>query len=298
MRCPHCGAEFKPAGHAQGGWVACPQCGKSSPDPEAQVSPPRGAGTAAGLGIGAILLIVLSVTGCALIGCGGVLVALLLPAVQSSREAARRMQCSNNLKQIALAMHNYHDKYGTFPAQAVMDENGRPMHSWRTALLPFLEQQALYQQYDFNEPWDSPVNRALADVRVPAYACPSSAHAPDSSETSYFVVYGDETMFAPNRWTRLSEVLDGTSNTIMVIESDSLHVPWSEPRDIPFNEMQFYLGVPDGELGASSKHMGGGANVAMGDGSVRFLRGETLDEQTFRYLLMKADGNAVYPPEW
>jgi prepilin-type processing-associated H-X9-DG protein len=298
MRCPHCGAEFKSAGHAQGGWVACPQCGKGSPDPDAQVPPPHGSGAAAaGMGIGALLLIVLGVTGCVLIGCGGVLVALLLPAVQQAREAANRSMCQNNLKQIALAMHNYHDTYQVLPAQAVLDENGRPMHSWRTALLPFIEQQALYERYNFNEPWDSPANRALADVRIPTYACTSSGHGPNSPETSYFVVYGDETMFAPNRWIGFSAVPDGTSNTIMIVESDSLHVPWSEPRDIPFNEMQFYLDVPDGELGVSSKHMGGGANVAMGDGSVRFLRGETLDEQTFRYLLMRADGNAVMMPD-
>jgi prepilin-type processing-associated H-X9-DG protein len=296
MHCPHCGAEFKPSGQAPGGWVTCPQCGKGSPDPNAPLPPQGGANaTAAGMGIGAVLLVVLGVSGCVLIGCGGILVALLLPAVQAGREAARRSQCQNNLKQIALAMHNYHDTYRALPAQAVLDENGQPMHSWRVAILPFIEQQALYQQYNFNEPWNSPANRALADVHVPAYACPSSAHGPNSNETSYFVVYGDETMFAPNRWSSFADVTDGTSNTIMIVESDSLHVPWSEPRDIPFNEMQFNLNVPDGELGVSSKHMGG-ANVAMGDGSVRFLNGDSVDEQTFRYLLMKADGNAVYVP--
>lgn len=297
MRCPHCGAEFKAAGHSQGGWVSCPSCGKSSPDPEAQVPPPPGAGaaTAAGMGIGAVLLVVLGVSGCVLIGCGGILVALLLPAVQSAREAARRMECSNNLKQIAIAMHNYHDTYKVLPAQAVLDENGQPMHSWRTALLPYIEQQALYQQYDFNKPWNSPENRALADVRIPTYACPSDPDSATSSQTSYFVVYGDETMFAPNRWISFMDVPDGLSNTIMIVESDSLSVPWSEPTDIPFDQMQFFLNPPPGEVGISSNHPGG-ANVALGDGSVRFISAEGVSEQTIRYAIMRADGQASYLP--
>ncbi|HEV7279665.1 MAG TPA: DUF1559 domain-containing protein [Pirellulaceae bacterium] len=296
MHCPHCGAEFKPAGHAQGGWVTCPQCGKGSPDPNAPLPPQGGSGAAAaGMSVGAVLMVVLGVTGCVLIACGGILVALLLPAVQASREAAVRSQCLNNLKQIALAMHNYHDTHRALPAQAVLDENGQPMHSWRTALLPFLEEQSLYQQYNFNEPWNSPTNRALADVPVRAYSCPAGGHGPDSAETSYFVVYGDETMFAPNRWTRFADVPDGLSNTIMIVESNSLHVPWSEPRDIPFDEMQFYLNAPESELSVSSAHTNG-ANVAMGDGSVRFLNQDGLDEQTFRFMLMRADGNPVSLP--
>ena len=103
---------------------------------------------------------------------GGILVALLLPAVQAAREAARRMQCTNNLKQIALAMHNYHDVHGSFPAAYIADENGRPMHSWRVALLPYLERSDLYNQYNFNEPWDSPGNLKVAEQLPQTYRCP------------------------------------------------------------------------------------------------------------------------------
>ena len=294
MHCPHCGAEFKASQHSQGGWVTCPSCGKGSPDPDAQIpAPPKGA--SAGMGAGMIVLLVLAVTGCGLLGCGGVLVALLLPAVQTAREAARRASCANNLKQIALAMHNYHDTYKVLPAQSIVDENGQPMHSWRTALLPFVEQGALFEQYDFDKPWDSPENRPLADIRIPVYACPSDPDSATSSETSYFVVYGDETMFAPNRWSSFMDVTDGTSNTIMIVESASLHVPWSEPRDIPFDEMQFHLDPPEGELGIGGHHPGG-AQVAMGDGSVRFIRGDQVDEQTIRYALMRADGTPISLP--
>jgi hypothetical protein len=105
------------------------------------------------------------------------LIALLLPAVQQAREAARRTQCKNNMKAIALAMHNYHDTYGSFPPAYIPDENGKPMHSWRVLILPMLDQQFLYSQYDFDQPWDSPANRSVMD-RMPAiYGCPSSPDA-------------------------------------------------------------------------------------------------------------------------
>ena len=103
-----------------------------------------------------------------------ILVALLLPAVQQAREAARRTQCKNNLKQIGIALHSYHDVYKTFPPAYIPDEDGKPMHSWRVLILPFIEQQALYEQYDFNEPWDGPNNSQLANVVISVYQCPSS----------------------------------------------------------------------------------------------------------------------------
>ena len=82
---------------------------------------------------------------------------LLLPAVQAAREAARRMSCSNNIKQIGLAMQNYHTAYGTLPPAYTVDAQGRPLHSWRTLILPFIEQQALYGEIDLSKPWNDPV---------------------------------------------------------------------------------------------------------------------------------------------
>ena len=80
--------------------------------------------------------------------------ALLLPAVQSAREAARRAQCVNNLKQIGLAMHNFHAQKNHFPAAAIVDKAGKPLLSWRVAILPYIEQESLYQQFHLDEPWD------------------------------------------------------------------------------------------------------------------------------------------------
>ncbi|MDH3719020.1 MAG: DUF1559 domain-containing protein, partial [Planctomycetota bacterium] len=99
------------------------------------------------------------------------LVTLLLPVVQSCRESASRVQCMNNLKQIALALHQYHDQYGSFPPAYVAGPDGKPWHSWRVLILPFIEAEPLYAMYNFDEPWDGPNNRKLAAAapHIPVY---------------------------------------------------------------------------------------------------------------------------------
>ena len=171
------------------------------------------------------------------------------------------------------------------------------MHSWRVALLPFLEQTKLYEEYDFDQPWDSPHNRSVCEVPIDSFFCPRAAEsAGDSSLTNYFVVSGDETMFGPDRWTKFSDVTDGLANTIMIVECNSpdFRVKWYEPRDVPFDEMEFKLNPPEG-IGVSSSHIGG-ANVALADGSIRFIAGGSIGEPTFRYLLIRNDGMPVQVP--
>ncbi|MCA9005141.1 MAG: DUF1559 domain-containing protein, partial [Planctomycetaceae bacterium] len=97
----------------------------------------------------------------AVIGVGGifmvmVLVALLLPAVQQAREAARRSVSKNNLKQIGLALHNYHDTYRVFPPGGTQTTDGAPYHGWSTSILPFVDQAPLYNQVNFDQPWNAP----------------------------------------------------------------------------------------------------------------------------------------------
>ena len=139
----------------------------------------------------------------------GILVALLLPAVQAAREAARRSQCGNNLKQIGIAMHNYHDSYKCFPPSMIADDNGRPLHGWRTALLPYVEQQLLYDQYDCNVAWDAPENRMLLQTPLTTYRCPSEAAAPPD-HTNYVRVVGTGDLWA-DLVTGLGPVLLGVA---------------------------------------------------------------------------------------
>lgn len=153
---------------------------------------------------------------------------LLLPAVQTSREASRRMQCRNNVKQLSLALYNYESKYGSFPPAITRDAQGKSMHSWRVLLLPFLEQQSLYDAYAMDEPWDGPNNSQLLEQMPRVYKCHSNA-SPEF-ETGYCVVVGERTCFPPNGSRRLRDITDGASKTVAIVESKHT-VPWMAPRD-------------------------------------------------------------------
>lgn len=111
----------------------------------------------------------------------GILVALLLPAVQAAREAARRAQCSNNLKQMGLAFHNYHDTHRTFPLPEIVSifptGGVGTTHSWGQNILPFIEQTAIYDSYNLNRSCWDPANEVAVDTHIPAYVCPSNPTA-------------------------------------------------------------------------------------------------------------------------
>ena len=127
------------------------------------------------------------------------LVTLLLPAVQAAREAARRTQCINNLKQIQLAILNYESANGHMPPAYTVDENGNPMHSWRVLILPYMEEVGVYDRYDLSEPWDSPANLALTQSYIPPqYQCPSNAPGM-STNTDYLAVEGPQGNLRGNR---------------------------------------------------------------------------------------------------
>jgi len=227
-----------------------------------------------------------------LLVCSGLPIALLLPAFQSAGEAARRSQCSNNLKQIGLAMHNYHDVYNCFPAAVLTNEEGQPMRSWRVAILPFIEQQPLFDQYNFSEPWDGPSNQAFHGTSIVTYRCPSDAGSAPT-ETSYVMIVGKGTLGGePNEKVSFAEVKDGLSNTILAIEVGGSGIHWMEPRDMTVEEAVTFITNP--AASPFRQPHPGGVNVLMGDGSVTFLSNST-DPQTLRWLLTRDDGQAIPP---
>jgi len=284
--CPHCGLQTSVADEYAGQTGPCAGCGKPitvpSPAQPAPYGPPP-----AKRRTPVVLIVVLALV--VVLFCSGLPIALLLPAVQAAREASRRSQCCNNLKQLALAMHNYHDTYKCFPPAYIADESGKPMHSWRVLVLPFIEQQALYERYDFDEPWDSPANLALAQTVIPAFRCPSDAVA-SGPETNYVMIVGPGTLYDGEESTSMRNIKDGTSNTIMFVEVVGSGINWLEPRDLDIEQLSFQINAPGGQ-GIQSSHPGG-ANVAFCDGSVRFLS-ETIDPQTLQNLITIDDGNPV-----
>ncbi len=188
--------------------------------------------------------------------------ALLLPAVQAGREAARRMQSSNNLKQIGLAMHNYAYANKSFPPAYAADKDGKPLLSWRVHILPYVNQAELYKQFHLDEPWDSEHNKPLIAQMPAVYKHPNSAVS-GQGKTNYLTVRGEKAVFPGTKGVTLKEIIDGTSNTIMTVEvSDEKAVVWTKPDDFEYDEKDPLKGL----VGLSP----GGFNAGFADGSVRF----------------------------
>jgi prepilin-type processing-associated H-X9-DG protein len=213
---------------------------------------------------------------------------IIMPALRAVRVRARRTLCTNNLKQISLAMHNYHDRYGRFPSAATFDDRGRPLLSWRVTILPFMAEDALYREFHLNEPWYSPHNRALLGKMPAAFACPLNEGRKGWAEMStYQVIIGPQTMFTGGTaGVRRADVTDGTANTILVVETNDL-APWTAPHDVAFSSAS--------SLGACGSEHLGGLNAAMADGSVQFIK-STIDPGVL-WSLMTRDGGEVIKPE-
>ncbi len=193
----------------------------------------------------------------------GVLVAFFLPVVRTAPGAARRTQCKNHLKQIGLALHNYHDTFNAFPPAFTVDASGKPLHSWRTLILPFIDQSELYKKIDLSKPWDDPANEAAFKTSIQAYRCPSTNGPP--SHTTYMAVVTPNSCLRPAEPRLMSEITDDHGKTIMVIEVDTDQaVHWMSPKDA---SESLVLGI-----GPKTKHAhAGGCQALFVDGSIRFL---------------------------
>jgi prepilin-type processing-associated H-X9-DG protein len=246
-------------------------------------------------------------------------IGLLVPAVQKVRSASVRVQDSNNLKQISLAMIMYSDTHRRMPPSVVYDANGRPLYSWRVLILPHLEQNHLYQQFHLDEPWDSPHNKTLLAQMPKVYAAPGETYPPKDFATYYQVFDGPGATFnsgvrekrqrpsldglQPFRLAppgmKLYEskqvanfpatFTDGTSNTILIVEA-AIPVPWTKPDDLPFD--------PIGPLPALGGIFNGDANVAYADGSVRFIPKKALANERNLRAAITPNGGEVPDPNW
>lgn len=214
----------------------------------------------------------------------GVLSALLLPAVQAARQAARRSHSANNLKQIGIAFHNYHDIYQKFPVSS-FDKDGKPLLSWRVHILPYIEQQPLYEQFHLDEPWDSEHNRKLADEMPPAYQNPALAEENRAAKTVYLVPTGKAALFNGPQAPRFRDITDGTSNTIAVVEANRERaVIWTKPDDIEIDPQKPLAGLKGAHPG--------GFQALFCDGSARFIS-ESVDPEMLRRLFDPKDGKPV-----
>ena len=174
------------------------------------------------------------------------IVSLLAPVINAARSAAQNAHCMNNLKQIATALRNYREVNGSYPPVCTYDKAGRPMHSWRLLILPFLDCSATYKECNLNEPWDSPSNAKFRADRKYIYKCPAdpTAYARDSNTTSYVALVGGEAGWRRGRNGRAED--DGPrekgaktgNDTFLVIEKTNSGIQWAEPRDIRLDDLQ------------------------------------------------------------
>lgn len=216
--------------------------------------------------------------------------ALKWPAMRQEWEAARRSHCKNNLRQIGLALHQYHDQYGTFPPAYTIDADGKPLHSWRTLILPFIDELPLYDKIDLSKPWDHPANADAFSSLVPIYACPS-ATVPENY-TIYLAVVSPNSFFRPTEPRTLSDST-GHSNSIAVMEvsvKDSVH--WMAPED---TDEQFVLGFGI-DIDFVSPHTGG-IQVLLVDGNVRFLSENSTVDDRRDWIFMEEQQNQTAEEE-
>lgn len=322
IRCPSCNTRIQTADEHAGTEIACPECnaGVTIPSPDGITASPAAVGAshagaittpenvatagprrrdhetatsaaAKGMGVGMIVLIVLGVGGCIMLAIVAILVALLVPAVQKVREAAARTQTTNNMMQIGLACHNYEATFKEFPGPKMRGIQMAPFRlpppgtvelSWRVSILPFIEQNALFQQFDKSAAWDDPKNRAFANSAVKEYQS-VWRNPPDPTQTHFQFFTGPNTMFpTPGERVRIADITDGTSNTILFAESQTV-APWSKPQDIVVAP-NMPIGVPPDRFLAT-----------LADGSVRMFDHRQVNDGVLRMLIDPRDG-MVPPP--
>ncbi|MDB5343089.1 MAG: hypothetical protein JWP89_1466 [Schlesneria sp.] len=180
-----------------------------------------------------------------------------------------------------MALHQYHDTYGTFPPAYTVDVDGKRLHSWRTLILPFVDQIALYNKIDLAKAWDDPVNEEVAKTMLAIYRCPAVIGPPNNAY--YVSIVGPDTCFPGAASRSLTEIKDGPSQTLAVVEVNLEDaIPWMSPMDV---DEQYLLNV-----GPKSKEAHPlGIHALFADATVRFLS-ENLKEST-RRALMTADAH-------
>ncbi len=227
----------------------------------------------------------------------GVVMIFLLPAVQQSREAARRTQCKNQLKIIGLGLQCYVDFHGQYPYAGRVISDSAQICSWRMTTWSYMEAIPFHEIYHFEEPWDSPFNRRCLDrfEHHSPWRCPT--HDAPARFTDYAMLTGPGTIGGDGMTTLTpADVTDGLSNTIFIVEASGRKILFTEPKDIEVTEQSLGVNLPGDQLGhsrgiISSYHVGGG-HVLLGDGTVRYIS-EKIDPAVLKALTTINGGETV-----
>ncbi len=220
--------------------------------------------------------------------CGLVVMIFLIPPIKSHRQVTVRPACSNKIRQIALALLNYESAYGHFPPAYTVDDDGNRLHSWRTLILPFLEEYSRYEKIDLTLPWDHPTNAALAWPVPECYRCSKDKQTKGDLTTPFVGIVGKDLFWKDDGQTStFFDLNDGSSNTICVIELHRHRVPWMAPDDLQYIELLKLMRDPNFDL-TDGPHESG-TNVGLVDGSVRWLK-ESTSHEALKSALRTDDG--------
>jgi hypothetical protein len=188
-----------------------------------------------------------------------------------------------NLKAIGAAVWQYHDDKGNVFPDDIRDKNGKPLLSWRVAILPYVEMKKLYEEFKLDEPWDSKHNKKLLAKMPKVFASPRVT-LKGKGNTVYQTFNGPDAVFGRGRPVSIRDIPDGTSNTIMAVEA-SVGVPWTKPGGIPFARNK---AIPDFGKAYGKKPL-----AVLMDGSTRVLDLNKIREQTLKDAIDPADGNVL-----
>jgi prepilin-type processing-associated H-X9-DG protein len=282
--CPYCRKQTTVADQFAGQSGPCAGCGKNVTVPlGGAVSYPGPTAQAAGGGAGVVLLVMGIVLIAGVVLCGGGILLVSFPVMGRVRQSAQRANSQNNLKQLGIAIHNYHDVYGQLPPAVVKDASGQPLYSGIVLLLPYLEHDNLYQQFDKSKAWNDPANIDISRQMIVTLMNPGSTNTmPGHSD--YMLVGGTNAMLSDNGKSSIANVIDGTSNTIMAVEVGSTNSMESWAKPVSWDPTQPF-DSPDPTM----------VNVLFGDGSVRAMPKTTM-VQTLRLLSDRQDGQVINLP--
>lgn len=194
----------------------------------------------------------------------------------------------NNMRNVSTALQVFATSREALPPAYVADANGQPLHSWRVLLLPYIEAQVQFDQYDLDEPWSGPNNSKLASSIPDIYRCEDEYDADDPSPwTSFVAVVGEQTLWPGAEPGDLSHIPDGATNSLLLAEVHDSGIHWMEPRDLNLDDMDLHINGA-GKSGISSVHSGG-AHVMYADGHGGLLSEDTSPE-VLRQLIILDDG--------
>lgn len=297
FECPHCGFQTEVAERYAGQSGTCANCHQSIsvPGKAIQTRPTRDRNKSGGVGFAVVGVLGLLVFAGLLLGLMFLFVgkpATNVGGIAAATNTAEQIRCGENLAKIGVAIEKYVAAKGHYPPAYTTDEDGKPMHSWRVLLLPYLGENKLYAKYDLDKPWDDPANQHVIARMPRVYRCPMEKDVTD--ESAYMVLTGEGFLFDGDAKREPNAIKDDVNSALLVVEVSDTSIQWTEPKDLSLDTIDWTRSRSNG-LG--SKHTSGGLHVLTADGEVHHL-GEFVTPEALKAMATIDGGETVDAASW